>query len=160
MTHVLIAADDSDESARAATVARELFGDHATYTVVSVADTSGFLWAGSAMEWGVPYPMAIPPVGMAGPPLVFQQPTDADHRPIDVAEEQAEAVAEAAMLPDADTIGEVGDPARAILRAAEACGADVVVLGSHERSWLSKLFTRSVSAAIMNDASLPVLVVR
>ena len=57
-------------------------------------------------------------------------------------------------------MGEVGDPAHAIVRAAAACGADVIVVGSHDRSWLSKLFTPSVAAAVVSESSIPVLMVR
>lgn len=161
MTHVLIAADDTEVSVEAAKAARELFGDAAHYTVISVADTHGLLWAGSAMAWGVPYPMTIPPPGVAGPPLVFQQPTDNDgHRPLEVAERQAEEVATAAELRGAEAMGDVGDPAQAIMHAAETCHADVIVVGSHDRTWLSRLFSRSVAAAVVSDSTVPVLVVR
>ncbi|MFN8021278.1 MAG: universal stress protein [Acidimicrobiales bacterium] len=160
MTHVLIAADDTDESVHAARTARTLFGDTAHYTVVSVARTEAFLWSGSAMEFGVPYTMAIPPAGVPGPPLVFEQPTSAPHTtPVDVAERQADEVKVAASLHGADTMGEVGDPADAIQRAAEECGADVIVVGSHERSWFGRLFSRSITNEVVRDSALPVLVV-
>jgi len=169
MTRVLIAADDSEESITAARTARTLFGDTAEYTVVSVASTQGMLWAGSSMEWGLPYPMVIPPAGAMGPPLVFQQPTAAAdgssdqggyQSPTDIAEQQADEVAVAAHLPTPDVVGEVGDPVDAIIAAAERCHADVIVVGSHDRNWLSKLFTQSVSDAVVRDATVPVLVVR
>lgn len=160
MTHVLIAADDTEESVHAATTARELFGDTARYTVVSVARTD-VMWGGSAMTWGVPYTMAAPPVGVPGPPLVFDQPTSAPHqRPIDLAERQADEVLVAAHLTNADAMGEVGDPADAIIRAAEQCRADVIVVGSHDRNWFSRLFTRSVTKDVVREAAVPVLVVR
>ncbi|MCB0998446.1 MAG: universal stress protein [Acidimicrobiales bacterium] len=161
MTHVLIAADDTEESVHAARIARDLFGDTAQYTVVSVARTRAMLWTGSSMEWGVPYTMMVPPAGVAGPPLVFQHPTSDQphHTPVDIAERQADDVAVAAHLAGADTMGDVGDPADAIARAAQACGADVVVVGSHDRGWFSRLFTRSVSSELVRDAPLPVLVV-
>ena len=158
MTHVLIAADDTEESVRAARIARDLFGDVAHYTVVSVAHTETFLWSGSAMEFGVPYTMAIPPAGVPGPPLVFQQPTSTHTTPVDVAERQADEVRVAANLPAADTMGEVGDPADAIVRAADEWGADVIVVGSHERGWFARLFTRSVTHEVVRESSLPVLV--
>jgi len=171
MTRVLIAADDSEESVTAARTARALFGDTADYTVVSVASTRGMLWAGSSMEWGFPYPMAIPPAGALGPPLVFQQPAaaadgssdqspDGYQSPTDVAEQQADEVAVAAHLPHPDAVGEMGDPVDAIIAASERCRADVIVVGSHDRNWLTKLFTKSVSNAVVRGATVPVLVVR
>ncbi len=159
MTHVLIAADDTEESVRAARCARDLFGDEARYTVVSVAEREGMLWAGSSMEWGVPYTLAVPPAGLPGPPLIFGTHDDGRQTPVDLAERQADQVKVAARLSGAATLGEVGDPVEAILRAADTCGADVIVIGSHERNWFSRLFSRSVSTDVVRDASLPVLVV-
>lgn len=159
MTHVLIAADDTEESVHAAKTARQLFGDDARYTVVSVARTE-VMWAGSSMAWGVPYTLAVPPASMPGPPLVFDQPTSTPRdTPADIAERQADEVMAAAQLPKADAVGEVGDPADAIVRAAQECGADVVVVGSHDRSWFGRLFTRSVTNEVVRDSPVPVLVV-
>lgn len=159
MTHVLIAADDTEESVHAAKTARQLFGDDARYTVVSVARTE-VMWAGSSMAWGVPYTLAVPPAGLPGPPLVFDQPTSTPNEtPADLAERQADEVMAAAQLPKADAMGEVGDPAEAILRAAQECGADVVVVGSHDRNWLGRLFTRSVTNEVVRESPVPVLVV-
>ena len=159
MTHVLIAADDTEESVHAAKTARELFGDDARYTVVSVARTE-VMWAGSSMAWGVPYTLAVPPASMPGPPLVFEQPTSAPNdTPVDLAERQADEVKVAAHLPQADAVGEVGDPADAIIRAAHNGGADVVVVGSHDRSWFTRLFSRSVTNDVVRESPVPVLVV-
>ncbi|MEZ5248986.1 MAG: hypothetical protein R2713_07170 [Ilumatobacteraceae bacterium] len=104
-------------------IARDLFGDTAQYTVVSVARTRAMLWTGSSMEWGVPYTMMVPPAGVAGPPLVFQHPTSDQphHTPVDIAERQADDVAVAAHLAGADTMGDVGDPpARSLARHKRA----------------------------------------
>jgi nucleotide-binding universal stress UspA family protein len=61
---------------------------------------------------------------------------------------------------EAKLIGDVGDPARAILEAAHEHGVDVVVVGSHDRSWLSRLFSKSVSTEIVKRADLPVLLAK
>lgn len=161
MTRVLIAADDSEESVTAARAALVLFGDDATYTVVSVASERNTIWSGSAMEWGVPYPMAVPPAGTFGPPLVFPQPTT--DAPIatagELAERQADQVAVAADLPHAEVVGQVGDPTDAIIDAAARCHADVIVVGSHDRNWFQRLLSPSVADAVVHDARVPVLVV-
>jgi nucleotide-binding universal stress UspA family protein len=52
----------------------------------------------------------------------------------------------------------VGDPAAAIISAASECGADVIVVGAHQRSWFGRLFSRSISGAVIRDAEVPVLV--
>lgn len=159
-TRVLIAADDSDGSLTAARTARQLFGDEAQYTVVSVADNGPLMWAGSSMEWGMAYPMTLSPVGYAGPFIVGGPDTDAQiAEPAGLAEHHAEAVAGAADLPDAETVGEVGDPASAVLAAAERIDADVIVVGSTHRGWFDRLLVPSVSKEILRESPVAVLVV-
>jgi nucleotide-binding universal stress UspA family protein len=47
-----------------------------------------------------------------------------------------------------------------ILEAAHQHGVDVVVVGSHDRSWLSRLFAKSVSTEIVKRADVPVLLAK
>ncbi len=62
--------------------------------------------------------------------------------------------------PDAVTIsiGEDGDPVTRILAAADEHGASLIVLGTHGRGWLSRLFRPSVADAVLEQASRPVIV--
>jgi len=53
-----------------------------------------------------------------------------------------------------------GDPRDAIPRAAEATGADLVVVGSHGRRGLSRALLGSVAESIVRTSRVPVLVVR
>jgi nucleotide-binding universal stress UspA family protein len=55
---------------------------------------------------------------------------------------------------------EVGDPAGVICTVAAELGVDVVVVGSHGRSGLSRLLLGSVSEHVVRSAPCPVLVVR
>jgi nucleotide-binding universal stress UspA family protein len=68
----------------------------------------------------------------------------------------------AAALTDAqvDKRIEVGDVASTICRVADEVGVDVIVLGSHGRSGLKRLFLGSVSEHVVRHAPCPVLVVR
>ena len=59
-----------------------------------------------------------------------------------------------------DEIVEVGDAADVICRVAERLRADVVVVGSHGRTGLGRLFLGSVSEHVVRHAPCPVLVVR
>ena len=52
------------------------------------------------------------------------------------------------------------DPREALVEAARASGADLLVVGSHGRSSLSKLFMGSVSSHVVAHAPCSVLVVR
>ncbi|MEP7202268.1 MAG: universal stress protein [Ilumatobacteraceae bacterium] len=170
MTQVLIAVDDSESSIKTARIAYSLFGDKASYTVVNVADQTPIMWGGDALVWGVGYPIMItaptPPVAaVAAGPTGQSAPTDErpvviDNAPIDAAIQVASDVAAEAHLPSPQVVGEVGDPATAIISAAHHHKADVIVVGSHERSWFSKLFEPSVAGAVVRDADIPVLIAR
>jgi nucleotide-binding universal stress UspA family protein len=165
VTKVLIALDDNDESIEAAALARRLFGEHAEYLAINVfehppsAVRSGSSWpttpvGGSPMAWGA----VLPYDTGAAESVVDKDVPEITGR--DVAARDALAAAERAGLAEAEVIGEVGDPARAILDAAQEHAVDVVVVGSHQRSWLSRLFSRSVSAEVVKRADVPVLVAK
>lgn len=176
MTQVLIAVDDSESSIRTARIAYDLFGDSAHYTVVNVADQSPMIWGGDTLMWGIGYPIAMAPSGVVeverrsaeprtdpsrdastsdGPPLA-----EVDISPIDAAIQVALDVATEADLPNPDVVGEVGDPASAIIAAAHHHQADVIVIGSHDRSWFSRLLVPSTAGTVVRDADIPVLIAR
>ncbi len=54
----------------------------------------------------------------------------------------------------------VGLPHAEIVRAARACGADLLVIGTHGRTGLARLFLGSVAARVVTLAPVPVLTVR
>jgi nucleotide-binding universal stress UspA family protein len=53
-----------------------------------------------------------------------------------------------------------GRPAEAILRAAEVLKADLLILGSHGRTGLTRLFMGSVAERVVGQAACPVLIVK
>jgi nucleotide-binding universal stress UspA family protein len=53
-----------------------------------------------------------------------------------------------------------GDPGEAIIDAAQAEGADMIVVGSHGRGTVGRFLIGSVSDHVIRHASCPVLVVR
>jgi nucleotide-binding universal stress UspA family protein len=168
MTNVLIAVDDTESSVTAAQTARRLFGDDADYTVISVSESEPVYWGDDPLGSGVAYPLAVPPVGsgmgMAAMALTVREPDrapDADlPTPVESAEQTARGVAAQAGIQEARPIGDSGDAAKAILEAAETYGADVIVVGSHDRSWLDRLFNSSVTAEVVKKSDTPVLVAR
>lgn len=164
MTHVLIAVDDSETSVTAARTAHHIFGDDARYTVINVASGSPVIWGDQALETGMVYPLALPGPGMVGGiPFSVVSPEHPDQANVDRverAEQRAEDVAQSAGLPDARPIGDTGDAADAIIAAASEHHADVIVVGTHERNWFSRLFTSSVTQAVVRDSDVPVLVAR
>ncbi len=153
MTTILIAADDSEESVHAARIAHTLFGDDAEYLVIHV----GVTVTNDAMAWGYAYPVTMPMVAYP-PPL--PELAAGEQTPVEEAEERASAIADEASIGDAEVVGDVGDPSEAILHAAHEQGADVIVVGSHERGWFSRLLSGSVSQDLVRRSDIPVLVVK
>jgi nucleotide-binding universal stress UspA family protein len=162
MIHVLIAVDDSETSVRAATTAHRLFGDDARYTVLNVATTSPVLWGNDALASGIVYPLALPGAGVVGGiPFTVQTPGHPEQATVDrldQAEQRADDIAREAGIPEARPVGDTGDAAEAILAAAHDHGADVIVVGTHDRNWFTRLFSRSVSDAVVRESDIPVLI--
>ncbi|HUE73828.1 MAG TPA: universal stress protein [Pirellulaceae bacterium] len=53
-----------------------------------------------------------------------------------------------------------GDPAEAILRAAQSEGVDMIVMGTHGRRGITRLLMGSVAEAIVRRAECPVLILK
>jgi nucleotide-binding universal stress UspA family protein len=151
MTRVLIAVDGTPESHDAARFAHNLFGDGAEYLVVTVADTGGLV-AGVM-------PLADPTFAGGG---AYISPEAARETVENAMHEAEETASDAAHEVDshASTIVETGEPADVIARVAEERKVDLIVIGSHDRNWLSRLLTPSVRNHLVDHAPCPVLVVR
>lgn len=140
--NVLIAVDETAESIHAVTVARRLFGNDVSYTVVSI---------------GVPsrHVVAVDPLGaMACDIDTVAAPDPAE--PLSVAEHAADVGG----LADAVIAGEIGQPGPQLCQLATDRSADVVVIGSHERGFLSRLLDPPVQTYLLHHAPCPVLVAR
>lgn len=144
MKRVLIAVDESPESHAAAAYARELLGDQ-LFTVICVAQNTL-----------ATVPMSDPVGGAYIPPVAAHQTiASAMHAAEDTAEEIAHEVDASA-----DTIVESGEAGRLICEHADADAFDLIVVGSHDRPWCSRLLNRSVRDYLVHHAPCPVLVVR
>jgi len=150
MTRVLIALDGSEESTEAAERARVLFGDDAEFLAISVFEGApGLAAAADPTTWGMVYQYEL------------YAATEEDRQVAhDLAEADAARAAEAAGIHPTEALGDVGDPADAIVAAAHSHGVDVIVVGSHARSWFSRLFDPSVASQVVKRADIPVLVVK
>jgi nucleotide-binding universal stress UspA family protein len=155
MTLVLLAVDESEESIGAARQARRLFGADATYLAVYVSETAPG-WAAVPTAWGsvYPYPYAAPY------PLVEDDLADlGTDRPVrEDARDTAGQLAGEAGITAAATVGEIGDPAEAILAAAERHGVDVIVVGATHKNWWRRLLEGSVSQDLVRRSHRPVLI--
>jgi nucleotide-binding universal stress UspA family protein len=156
---ILVAVDETPASVHALEVARSLFGDGAEYLAVNVS--SAPTAATGATAWGDVWMPSYAPAGGFMPPMTSTA-TDAGAAPLQsaqaAAEDVAARVAQEAGVP-AEPIGEVGDPAQAILDASIAQRVDVIVVGSHDRGWFSRLWHRATAEEVARASSLPVLVV-
>lgn len=133
---ILVPTDYSAHSAAAVQVARALARDQGATLVV----------------------MHVAPVGF--------YPSEVDFLPIDVAQYQRELDDVRLSLEGVDLrspveteLGE-GSPAAEILRVAHERECDLIVLGSHGRSGLSRLLMGSVAEEVMRHAHCPVMTVK
>lgn len=55
---------------------------------------------------------------------------------------------------------EEGDPAGAILRVADESRCDLIVMGSHGKSWLERMLLGGVAVTVLRNATCPVLSVK
>ncbi len=141
--HVLVATDGSDQSLRAARRGAELLRSADQLTLLTVVtevpgdDAGGF-------------------EGSVYTPEEMERVWDAE-----LAEAREELERTAAALTDraVEKRIEVGDVATTICRVAEELGVDVIVVGSHGRTGLERMFLGSVSEHVVRHAPCPVLVV-
>lgn len=144
---VLIALDESPVSSRAARVAARLFAStpDVEFYVINVSQLST-PWVGGA-GFGVVAPLAVDPRWM--------------HQSDDESDDEHDLMARAssAGVPDVEPITRTGQPVTEICRAADDRDVDVIVVGSHDKSALGRLFSPSVAAGIVRDTYRPVLVV-
>jgi nucleotide-binding universal stress UspA family protein len=59
----------------------------------------------------------------------------------------------------AELVRALGDPAEAIVKAAEQNGADLIVVGARDRGWMQRLLDHSVSQDVARHARCDVLIV-
>ncbi|MCI2414335.1 MAG: universal stress protein [Candidatus Aramenus sp.] len=139
-SHILVAYDGSDNSKRALDVAIELASKYsAKLDIVEVVDSTIFAGAG------------IAPV----PAEVIESVYNKAKGDVEEAKKQAASKG-------VNANGEVleGDPAGAILDYATKNKVDLIVTGSRGLSTFKRLLLGSVSTRIVQEAKIPVLVVK
>ena len=145
--HVLIATDGTAESDTALETAAEMYGTVADYTVVSV---------------GQPIPAhAVSTFGIR--PAYLNLTAGAGHGDAALATARAIGREAADALPedsDVALVADVGGAGATICRVAEEVDADVIVVGFHDRGWLTKLLEPSTTAYVIDNAPCHVLVAR
>jgi nucleotide-binding universal stress UspA family protein len=169
MTRVMIAVDGSDLDAPLARTAHRLFGADAEYWAVNVQgdEASGtsairstlpttygatLIGFGSAFPYVAPDPYQVrAPAGDEGAGTFEAEQGRADAT--------ARSAVDEAGISGAGRVARLGDPPEAIVRAAREHDVDVIVVGDHDRSWWSRLFSPAVGSELIDRAEIPVLVV-
>jgi len=142
----LVATDGSPQAIEAARAARGLLHDGVELLLVTVV------------------PAPEDPQETAGG---FEGPAFSEEEAAEWAAKAAEAGRQA-LAQTAEAVGrgaevrlvEGDDPASTLCRVAEQVSADVLVIGSSEKSWLRRLLVGSVMHHLVHHAPCPVLVVR
>ena len=143
--HVLVATDGSDVSLAAARGGCMLLRDVAEVTLLTV------------LTHGTP---ADDAGGIEGPVLTpDEQQVWWERELADAREQLARTEPVLSAVPVHEVIEE-GEAASVICKEAADRGADVIVVGSHGRTGVKRLFLGSVSERVVRHAPCPVLVVR
>ena len=145
---VLVALDESASAARAAERAVTLFGSvpGVSFLALNVANLP------------LSY-VGVAGFGAVGPLVLDPRWLEEAHPPDEEARRAVLARAQAVGLPHPQVVVEEGDPVRVICDVADQVDADVIVVGSHDRSLLGRLFDPPVADAVVHRSARPVLVV-
>lgn len=108
-----------------------------------------------AAELGVPGGGGVPPAALENYARAQQEGMDAANAMVSALANQLDQAGF-----DADAKVRRGDPAAAILEEAEGWGADLILVGSHGRTGLQRLFMGSVAQKVVARARCSVEVAR
>lgn len=151
MRRILVALDESDAATKVAAFVNSFFGGLDVEVVAVNAGSVPVYWhppgamPGAVFAW--PYPTPVEPIA------------DSDDAR-EAAMRRGEDTIERSGLEFDEEVVELGDPADVIRNAAVEHEADLIVVGSHHRGFLERLFGGSVSRELVGDAPAPVLVVQ
>lgn len=148
--NILIAVDNSVASRQAAEVAFSMFGSEPHYSVISVAELQPMMVG----RWGAG---AFSDAAMFLPVVEEAAKQSAERAALLAAEQQS---ADSSSPHDVEVLTVAGSAGRGICKAAEEQGSDLIVIGSHDRSFWDRLFDPSVGRYLVEHAPCPVLVVR
>ena len=149
MSIVMIAVDGTPSDRKVINKTLELLGDDHEFLVVSVSENPAMIGT-TAMGY------ANASIFSSEHLTNFAGGMDEQ---AEVAAQRALAAVSEAGIPDAETVGEVGDPATLLVKIAADRHVAVIAIGASERSWMSRLLDPSVEKAVIGRAACPVLVI-
>ena len=141
---ILIAVDDSAESRQAVDAAYQYFGQGHDYTVLAVSDPDPSLVAGQG-------------AGAFTSAVALRSYVE---QALEAAANTAVARAQQHLPTASDTAVVTGRTGSAICKTAVDCGSDLIVIGSHDKSFWERLVDPSVGRYLVDNAPCPVLIVR
>ncbi|MBZ0268374.1 universal stress protein [bacterium] len=100
----------------------------------------------------------LPPLSAASPGVVWEAVTEASA--IEHATQRARSELAVRGCAESHLLVTLGSPASEIIDHAERVGADLIVIPSHGRTGLRRLFIGSVAEKVVRHAHCPVLVLR
>jgi len=145
--NIVVATDGSDGAIDAARRSMDLLRPHAHVTVVMVI------------------PEKKDPMEDAGGiegPVISDKTADEDWRILTATGESALQRTASALGPGVEVrlVPDDESTGAAVVRAAHELKADVLVIGSSDKNWLSRHFGRSVSDYVAHHAPCPVMLIR
>jgi universal stress protein A len=146
ITRILVPVDFSPSAGAALDYAAFLAGKHgAELTVLHVWEAQGHVG---------PDARSMLPIGAGGQP-------GWEHVRVEVRREVELFLGKAGIRPRGAAVRvEAGEPSDTILQVAKDVGADLVVMGTHGRTGLSRLLIGSVAEAVLRRSTCPVLTIR
>jgi nucleotide-binding universal stress UspA family protein len=142
---LLVAVDDSPEGYEAARLAGEWFDEQSRALVLHVGDVKETTTDTAPVAGGtVKLPVA--------PLHEVRSGIDRDRSSV------RDVAVRAARLAGGEPQVRGGDPVETITTAAKEIGADLIVIGAHQRSLLGQWFGRSTTERVIAEAPCPVLV--
>jgi nucleotide-binding universal stress UspA family protein len=139
--HIIVPVDGSTPANKAAGYARELAGTQCRLTFVCAVDVNRIYGQTIRTPFSNPTP-------------VIEANEKEAHRIVDALVSRATRIHRRA-----NGMVMEGEPAVAVLQAAENIDADLIVLSTHGRSGIARLLLGSVAEGIIRKSRLPVLIV-
>jgi nucleotide-binding universal stress UspA family protein len=149
MQHILVAVDETEASRRAGEFVDRVFGGRDDVSIVAVNV------ARVPVDWMPPAPYG----GIYAWPLTVGGERSSVDEAVAREEAKGRAVATAQAPHDAEVEVVLGETVEAIERAAEDENADLVVVGSNDKSFLQRLLGGSVSQELARHPTRPLLIV-
>jgi nucleotide-binding universal stress UspA family protein len=150
MKRILVAVDDSDASRRVATFVNYFFGGSDVEILALNVAPAWAPWIPPGAIWGALY---------SWPAAYWNNEAGIALEEQREAESKSERIVVNSGIEEAKPVVEAGDPVVAIRRSADEQNVDMIVVGSHDKGLLTRIFNPSVSRELAHHPTRPLLIV-